>query len=263
MNIASAMVRRMGDKYYFLSAFFIARNVLTRQYRDSFLGIIWTVLQPMVQVLIYAFVFGKIMRFPVQNYVLFITSSFLVWQFIFQIMLTSTLSIIGNAENIKRSQIPVTIFPVAEVLKQCYTFGVSFVVMYGLACLTVTDFHWTALLVPVYMLPVVVAAFPVAIALGLATPYLRDLGDIINLGMSVMFWLTPVIYPITIVPEHMRIWFEFNPFYILIRPVSALVYEARLPTMYEMGTQLGLIVLIYILGIAVYKACRRNFVYYL
>lgn len=262
-RLPTDILRRLSDKYYFLTAWIIARNLITRQYRDSFLGVLWTVLQPMTHILVYTFVCAHVMRFPVNNYMLFICSSFLVWQFINSVLLTSTMSIIGHSQVISRCTISVTTFPIAEVLRHSYTFLVNFVVMYSVTVLFVEPFDWHALLVPFFMLPNVLAAFAVAIAVSLATPYMRDLGDLITVGMSVSFWLTPVIYPASIVPEKYQQWLEFNPFHILIRPITALMYEHRLPNLHELTTQYALIALIGLIAFTIYRKCRANFVYYL
>ena len=130
-----AEVDKVTDKYYLLTAFIIASNSITRQYRDSFLGVLWTVIQPSMQVIVYAVVFSTIMRFPVENYLVYLISGVLLWGFISSSLISSANSLIVQHDIIKRCMISKTVFPIAEVLRSLYTYVVSFLVMYILILL--------------------------------------------------------------------------------------------------------------------------------
>jgi lipopolysaccharide transport system permease protein len=256
--------KRLYDKYYFISAIIIAVNGVTRQYRDSVLGVLWTIIQPTIQVCIYLVVFNKIMRLPVENYLNYLVSTLLLWQFIATSLLTAKDSIISHADTIKRCIVPVTIFPFADALRSLYTYFVSFIIMFTLSTIiNPKGFHMTAFMWPIFLIPLLVTLIAVCIAVSFITPYLRDLGDLINVGLNVSMWLTPIAYSIDIIPEEQRYLFEFNPFYIMIRPIIAVVYQGRIPSIYEMATQIGLMIFAVFVSYYLYKICRKNFVFYL
>lgn len=123
-------LNKIFDKYYFLTALIIASNSITRQYRDSFLGILWTAIQPATQVAIYSVVFSTIMRFPVENYIVYLVSGVVLWGFISSSLITAPNAIISQSDTIKRCMISKTVFPIAEVLRNLYTYVVSFFIMY-------------------------------------------------------------------------------------------------------------------------------------
>lgn len=256
--------RKIFDKYYFLTALIIAQNSIARQYRDSFFGMIWTVIQPATQVAIYAIVFSVIMRFPVENYTVYLISGVVLWGFISNTLIAATTSLILQSDTIKRCMISKTIFPISEVLRNLYTYIVSFLVMYVFVLIfTAHKIGTPMLLFPLYLGAVVVVLTAVAIAVAFLTPYVRDVGDFINVGLNISFWLTPIVYPMEMVSESKRFWFEFNPFHILIRPITTIIYNNQVPSLYQTVTMAAVVLFGVVVSYFIYRACRKNFVYYL
>ena len=251
------------DKYYYLTIFEIAKNRLTRAYKDSYLGILWTLLQPTSQILIYAIVMPRIMRFPSEQYVPFLISSLLLWGFINNVILAGTSALVNNAEIIKRCTISKTIFPLSELAQYLYNFVISFLIMYVFSAIMYSSFHITILLLPLYMIPVLITLGATSIALSFITPYLKDFREIVAVGLNFAFWATPIVYPITIFPEEKQFIFFFNPFYILIRPISTLVYTGELPSFMDMVRLFALMLVTIAVSYFTYRKLRRNFVYYL
>jgi lipopolysaccharide transport system permease protein len=254
---------RFFDRYYFLTAIIIAQNSVTRQYRDSFLGVIWTVLQPTVQIIVYSLIFARIMRFPVENYVLYLIGSLLVWQLIAGVLIGSCNSIIMQSETIKRCMVSLTVFPVADVFRALYTYGISFGVMYAYALLFLVQFKATIFLLPLVLIPILIALMALSIALAFASPYIRDIGEVMTVLLNVAFWLTPIIYPLEAMPADVQPLYEYNPFYIMIRPVNMVVHDGVIPDGYAIGMQLLLTFVAVVVSYVIYRICRKNFVYYL
>jgi ABC-type polysaccharide/polyol phosphate export permease len=251
------------NKYYYLTIFVIAKNRLSRMYKDSYLGMLWTLLQPISQILIYAIVMPRIMRFPSEQYVPFLISSLLLWSFINNVIIAGSAALVNNAEIIKRCTVSKTIFPLSELAQYLYNFVISFFIMYAFSTVMYSSFHITILLLPLYMIPVLITLGAVSIALSFITPYLKDFKEIITVGLNFAFWATPIVYPITVFPEEKQFIFFFNPFYILIRPISTLIYSGELPSSMDM-LRLFVLMLISIAGsYFIYSKLRRNFIYYL
>lgn len=255
--------RILLDPYYLKTALLIAHNAIARQYRNSFMGILWMLIMPLTQVLIFSIVMPRIMRFPVEDYVLFLVSVYPLWSFISSCLVGATASLTSQAETIKRCVISKTVFPIADVLRQFYTYLVSFGVMYLFCMLFAWKWSPLILLVPLYLLPVLVIVTALAVAISFVAPYIRDIMEALMVVMNVGFWLTPVIYPISVVPEHLQRWFYLNPFHIMLRPMYLLGYEQRIPGFLDTFLLLALTAAAVAGSYAVYRVCRRNFVYYL
>lgn len=254
---------RLFDPYYWKTAVLIAQNQLAKQYRNSFLGILWTLMQPLTMAGVYSLIMPLIMRFPQEDYLLFICCSLPLWIFISTTLSGASHSILAQGETLKRCMISSTVFPVADVLKAVYTFCISFLTMYTVASVIVWRFDPIVFLIPLYLLPVLVIVMALSVGIAFVAPYLRDVGEMILMSMNILFWLTPVLYPITAVPERFRDLMGWNPFYIMIHPVQTLAFTHSLPTAADTLRLLALMLLAIAAGYAVYRQCRRNYVYYL
>jgi ABC-type polysaccharide/polyol phosphate export permease len=252
------------DRYYWQTAVLIARNNLARQYRNSFLGILWTLLQPLTIVCVYIVVMPRIMRFPMPDYPLYVIVSMPTWNFFISTFFGASQSIISNGETLKRCMVSSTVFPVADVLRNAYTFFLSFAIMYSVALIAgFASLDPIVLLMPLYFIPVLVTVGAVCIAIGFLAPYVRDIGDLTVMSMNMLFWLTPVAYPLEAMPGVLQSWIRWNPFYIMIHPVQILAYAHTLPGMQDMLPLLGLMCVSIAVGFSIYRLCRRNYVYYL
>jgi lipopolysaccharide transport system permease protein len=251
------------DRYYLMSVLLIAHNSISRQYRDSILGVVWMLILPLMQVVIYAVIMPLIMRTPVENYVLYLVTTFPLWSFIASSLVSSTKSLVTQAETLKRCTVSKTIFPVADVLRQFYTCLVSYFVMLVFAMLW--QWHWNpyVLLLPFYLIPVLVSITALSVGISFVAPYVRDVTECIIVGTNIMFWFTPVVYPITMIPAHLQPWFYLNPFYILMRPSYLLGYMGEIPGVADTLMLLGVTTASVAFGYSVYRLCRRNFIYYL
>ena len=251
------------DRYYWQTALLIARNGLARQYRNSFFGMLWTLFQPLTQVFIYTLIMPLILKLQMPAYPLYMAISIPMWGFFSGSLFGASNSIVANGETLKRCMISTTLFPVADVLRQGYTFCISFLCMYTVAWLFYGKATLCVLLVPLFFIPVLMTIGALAIAIAFIAPYLRDIGDLILVCMNMLFWLTPVVYSVDNLPPFAQSLMHFNPFYILIHPIHELAYYGNLP---QSGDVLRLLLLTAIsiaIGLGVYKACRRNYVYYL
>ena len=116
---------------------------------------------------------------------------------------------------------------------------------------------------PLYVGAIIIILASLSIALAFLTPYIRDVGEFVNLTLNISFWLTPIVYPIEMIPEDKRFLFEFNPFYILIRPIITIIYNNQIPSMHQTVTLALLAILSVVVSYTIYRLCRKNFVYYL
>ena len=254
---------RIKDHFFWLTAFVIAKNTVTREHQNSFLGMLWMVIMPLIHIIIFSTIMPLIMARQIENYALYLVASLPLWTFISGSITNACNSILHQAETIKRCIVPAVVFPMAEVMKQFYTYLVSFFTMYIFCALFYSAFHWQIIFLPLLLIPVFFTVMAIAIAVSFAAPYVRDVGYLINIAMSMLFWFTPIVYPLSHVPEHLQWLFWLNPFYVLIHPVQQLVYTQTLPH------ALDLIALFIVFCGAVvvsglfYRICRRNYVYYL
>jgi ABC-type polysaccharide/polyol phosphate export permease len=262
----SASIRHFGvffDRYYWQTAVLIARNGLARQYRNSFLGMLWTLFQPLTMVFIYALVMPMIMKSRTDNYPLYMVVSLPTWSYFSGALFGSSISILNNGETLKRCMVSSTVFAVADVLRFTYTYFISFGTMYIVALLLFAPLSPTLLLLPVFFLPVLMTIGALCIAIAFLAPYVRDIGDLVLVCLNMMLWLTPVVYPVEILPQWAQDIMQWNPFFILLHPIQMLAYQHVVPGMHEILHLLLVTFIAICVGFGIFSVCRRNYVYYL
>lgn len=252
-----------GDIYYWRTALFIAKSNLAKQYRNSFLGIIWTLVQPLSMVVVYAIIIPLIAHFSTENYPLYIICTLPLWGLISNSLVSANYTLLAQAETLKRCMISTTVFPIAEMIRLSYTYFISFAVMYVVVMLMGYSVSWHVLLWPLYFIPVMLSITGICIGIAYAAPYVRDIAEAIVVGMNVMIWFSAVVYPITAVPEWVGRIMAWNPLYILLQPLIELVYYQRLPGLFIMVKLFGVMFISLAIGYTLYRVCRRNYVYYL
>jgi lipopolysaccharide transport system permease protein len=254
---------RIRDMYFWMTAFIIAKNNIVREYQNSFLGVVWTVLLPLIQVVIFVIIMPMIMSRSIENYPLYLVASFPLWAFISGGLVQSCNAILNQAETIKRCMVSSVVFPIADIMKHFYNYIISFLTMYAFCLVFYVDFDPVVLLLPLFLLPLLITMLAMSITISYIAPYVRDVGYLMHMVVTIMFWFTPVVYPMSVVPADKQWLFWLNPFYILMQPVQQLIFLHQLPTFTDIFANAIVMAISVIGGFFVYRACRSNYVYYL
>lgn len=251
------------SKRYLASVVFLSNLSLKRMYFGSYLGIIWSIIQPATYIAIMSIVMAHIMKFPIEDYPLLLMAGLVPWTLITAAATQGSYTLINSSAAFKNTILPKTIFVIAEMLLQVYIFLIAFIVMYLVIILFFADHRPTIFLLPFAAAPLLITSFSLGILFAYIGPYMRDISHMLNVGFQAFFWLTPIVYPISMLPEQYQHIQQFNPFYILIRPVQTVTYHGEWPPLFELETATLIAVLVTAIAILVAKKLRRNVIYYL
>ncbi len=265
ISLLKSMFKKVLDIFYWRSAIVIAKAQVSAQYKDSLLGALWSVIQPVIQMCVYALVFKYFMKLNTPNYLLYIISTMPVWNLINQSLMMCANSILTNADVITRCTVSKTLFPISTIFRASYTYFIYFISVYLVAIIVFDQtLHYTVLLVPFYIILIILIIIPTGIAISFVSAYIRDTNEILTVLLQSVVWLTPVMYPISIMPEKIQFLCKnFNPFCIMITPFTKLIHQGVMPDFYDNLRLFAVLGVSSIIGIVFYKLCRRNFVYYL
>jgi len=178
----------------------VRRDVKTR-YRGSFLGVAWTLLNPLIFMLVYSIIFGKFLKvhYPGHSATVFILSGLLAWTFFSQALIQATTSIVGNAALVRRVAFPWVLLSFSTVIAALVNYVISLLLLIPFMLISHKGIGLPVLAVPV----LVGVTFALSLGLGLilaaANVYLRDMQYLVTLGTLIWFYLTPIIYPWTLV----------------------------------------------------------------
>jgi lipopolysaccharide transport system permease protein len=192
--------------------FLVWRDVKVR-YKQTAIGAAWAVLSPLLTVLIFAVVFGRLAKIPSDGlpYIVFAFAGFLPWTYFAQALARSSTSLVGNAHLITKVYFPRLIIPLSSVLTPAVDFGLSVLTLFGLMAWYRIAPTWNLLALPAYLLLAGVIAFSVALWLAPLNVRYRDVNHTIPFLVQAWMYASPVVYPVSLVPEPWRVLYSLNP----------------------------------------------------
>lgn len=218
------------------------------RYKQSLLGPFWAILQPLSLMLIYTIIFSFIFRIPSGDkpYALFVFTGLLPWICFSSALTSATNSLTSHASLITKVYFPREILPLTYVVASLFDFIVASLVLGGLLFYYHVPLTWNAL----YVLPIMMALTLFAVAMSLFFSALqgryRDIGFGIGLLLQIWLFATPVVYPLSMVPERWRSFYMLNPMTSIVEGFRGVILQGTTPDF----SSLGLSVLISIVLLA-------------
>ncbi len=211
----------------------VARDMKLR-YKGSVMGIAWSLLNPLAQLLVFSFIFKLILPLNIPNYTAFLFTGLLVWTWFQTSLFAATTAIIEGEALIKRPGFPTAILPVVTVLSNLIHFLIALPLLMLFLIITGVGIQWT-----IVLLPLVVAVqflFALSLAYFAATFHVtfRDTQHLIGVALMLLFYLTPIFYDSSVVPEQFQFVYRLNPILHLIEAYRAILVEGVLPAVLPM-----------------------------
>lgn len=215
----------------------LKRDVQAR-YRGSALGLLWSLVTPIVMLSIYTFVFQTVFKSRWTDTSGETTLSFAIILFLglsIHGLLTETLTkspllIVGNQNFVKKIVFPLDILSWVTLFSGLFTFLISFVLLLALILFELKSIPVTALLVPVILLPYCVLMLGLSWVLAALGVYLRDIQQITGTLATLLLFLSPVFYSTSILPEKFQLWISLNPLSYIVESCRAVLIYGNLPS---------------------------------
>lgn len=241
---------------------FLKTNVkkdIRGKYKGSFLGVLWSFINPLLSVLVYAIVFQYIMRFNIEHYLIYLISGIIPWTFFTTALNSGMNSILFNANIIKKVYFPRSILPISSVTSALINFLISCIII-----LLFTMFSGVGISIYLIYLPIVVIiqyilCLGIVFILSAVEIYVKDIEHIINFFISMLFYVTPILYTPDAVPENMQFLLKANPMSYIIESYHNIFYYKQSPDLYKLGIVFLISVLIFILGYNIFKRLQKGF----
>lgn len=231
----------------------IARN-LKAKYQRSMLGFVWTLLNPMLMIVVLVAVFSYIIRIQIEHYWAFLISGYFVWNYVSQMLNTGTYILAEHGRLTRAVRFPAEVPVLAALLSRLVEFSIELSLM--LVLLVVV--HHGGVPASFALLPVLIV-LQVLIALGLVLPlsvmavFFRDIEHALPVVLTVMFYVTPVFYNLDFVPESIRPFYLMNPLAGLLTLYHTVLYEGAWPSLTLLGGTSAFALLLAPLGYVVFN----------
>lgn len=249
-------------KYRTLLKELVIRDIKIR-YRKSFLGLLWTVLNPLLMMVVITSIFSTLFKSNIDNFAVYFLTGSLLFTLNSEATTQAQLSILSNGALIKKVYIPKYLFPLSKVLSAVVNFGFAFLALIIVMLVTRVQFHVTLVFffIPVFYL--VLFSTGLGLVLAALTVYFRDLSHLYNVFVLAWMYLTPVFYPIEIVPESGRVYMEWNPMYKFILYFRELAIDGAFPGWQLNLECLAIGVISFLIGILVFYKKQDKFILYI
>jgi ABC-type polysaccharide/polyol phosphate export permease len=215
-------------------------NNLRRRYQRSVLGFAWSLLNPLLMMIVLTTVFSLLFKRDPRTYSIYVFTGMLPWTFISESIQIGSLSITSAEGFMKKVYVPKIFFPLVAISTEAINFALSMVSMMFLALFVGLQLHWSLLLLPLAMTVTFFYTFGIVLALAVATVYFRDLTHLVRVILTSFFYLIPIVYPISAVPEKYAPFFRSNPFSAFINLYREIIFNGVVPSFEEWAVPIAL-----------------------
>jgi len=252
--------KRFGELLYLVSV-----TEFKKTYFGTVLGYAWSLLRPLLLFAVLLFVFTKFIRVGsgVPHYPVLLLMNVVLFGFFSESTGASVLSVVSQEGVVRKTQFPRLVIPLSVVLTSLFNLAVNLVVVLVFILAFGVSPQWTWLLFP--LIVAVLFAFVTGVSLLLSSLYVRfrDTAIIWSVVASALFYATPVIYPIEVVPARFRRFFALNPLLYFIEIVRAPVHDGVLPSMHTLTVATSCALVAVVVGWTVWRRLSRGFYPYL
>jgi len=233
----------------------VLRNLKIR-YKSSFLGFLWTLLNPLFMTLIYLIFIG-ILRFNIDIRVLL--TGIMPWQFFVMCLSDSVNSVSGNANLVKKTYFPRIILPFSMVVANLVNFLLSLVVLFFLLIFFKTSFSLMLGFLPLIIIIQTLFILGLSLIISCSNVYFRDTEHIVSVLLLAWFFLTPILYPIKMVPERFLSIYFLNPMASIVALYRTVFLGQALPEWQLLGLSLGIAFVLLAVGSRVFLKFEHYF----
>ncbi len=236
----------------------VARDIKLR-YKRSALGIVWTLLNPLAQLLVYHFIFRLVLPLQIPNYASFLFTGLIAWNW-FQFSLSqATLAIVDNRELVKRSGFPLAILPIVTVMSHLVHFLIALPVLCIFLAIEGIPITKAVIFLPFVM--IVQFIFTLALSYIVATSQVRfhDTQYLLGVALHLCFFLTPIVYDAGVVPPRYALIYWVNPMTHLVKAYRSIIMQGSFPDLLPLLGLLGISMVMLLFTYRYFKWSSRRF----
>ena len=255
------MIKHLKEIYAYRQMIFsLVRKELRGRYKGSVLGFLWTFINPLLQLMVYTFVFSIVLPNNIDKFYLYLFVGLVPWLFFSGSMTGGAACIVNQKDMVKKIYFPREVMPISYVASGFVNMLFCFIVIFAVIIVSGVGVNPVALLyLPVIMIVEFIMALGGAMLTSALTVYFRDLEY--SLGILTMAWMyfTPVVYSMEMVPDWIKPYFNLNPMTPVINAYRDILYYKQVPHLLTLvqGLVLGIIVLI--IGSISFRKLQRGF----
>ncbi len=244
----------------------LVRRDFVARYKQTVLGPLWFVIQPLLTTLMFTVVFGKIAKIPTDGmpHILFYMSGIVIWNYFSKCLTSTSKTFVANAGLFGKVYFPRLVIPISLVISNLFQFLIQFVmlvmfIVYFAFAGVDFNWNWQLLLIPVYVIIAAGMGLGFGILFSSMTTKYRDLINLLSFGMQLWMYATPIVYPLSEVPAKYRWLVELNPVTPLVEGFKASLLGVGTISFGSLLYSFVFTVVLLFVGILVFNKVEQNF----
>lgn len=229
------------------------------KYKHSFLGVLWSFINPLLQIAVYAIIFPLIMRNNIPNYTVFMVCGLIPWNYFSTVINRSSFTIIENGNIIKKVYFPREILPLSLVTSETINFFISTIIIICFTLAYGMGLTKYVLLYPLVLLIQYILLIGTSLIVSSITVYFRDLQHFIGVLLQLFFYATPIVYSMETIPENFRWILKANPMTYIIDGFRDIFYYQRMPDIKMLGIIFVIGIIVCVLGYLIFNKLQKKF----
>jgi lipopolysaccharide transport system permease protein len=240
----------------------LARREISVRYRQTVVGLLWVLLQPLVTTAIFTTVFVFFIRIPDQgsSYPLFAFAGIAVWQYFTRIVSEGGGSLIASSGLITKVSFPRIIIPLISPIAAGVDCLIAILALTVLTAAFGAHLSWTVIFAPLVILAVALFGYAIALWLAPLNAIYRDIGIVLPFVIQIAMYLSPIVYPASLVPEKVRWLYELNPIAVMVDSMRWVVLGTNPPSVAGIAVFLLLTILLFWGGTQIFRKMEGNLV---
>lgn len=241
---------------------FLKSNVkkdIRGKYKGSFLGVLWSFINPLLSVLVYAIVFPYIMRIKVENYLIYLITGIIPWTFFTSSINMGLISVLSNADIIKKVYFPRIILPISTVTSCLVNFLISCLIIVLFCLGSGLGISFQILWLPLIAIIQYVMLLGFTFILSAIEMYMRDIEHIVNFILSMAFYVTPILYTPDIFPEKLAWVLKVNPMAYLVNAYRSIFFYQKMPDLIGIGVVSIFSIFLFVIGYLIFEKLQKGF----
>ena len=229
------------------------------KYKGSFLGILWSFINPLLQVLVYALVFPYIMKVETENYLIFLICGIIPWTWFITSISQGTTSITNNANLIKKVYFPREILPISVVTSGLVNFLISCLIILIFVIFGGLGITWHLVFLPFIIIVQYLFTLALIFVLSAVNVYVKDVEYIVAFIINMLFYATPILYTTEMFSGPILWLFRLNPLAHLINAYRDVFYVHHIPNLINLSVLLGVSILLVVICYIIFKKLEKGF----
>ncbi|MFC5446854.1 ABC transporter permease [Paenibacillus aestuarii] len=245
---------------------FVKREIIAR-YKGSYLGIIWSFLNPLLMLSVYTFVFSEIFKAKWSSgvdeskieFALVLFCGLITFNIFSETVSRAPSLIISNPNYVKKVVFPVEILPIISMGSSLFQFLINLIILFLGVFLFLGAVHWTIVFLPLVLLPIVLLSMGISWFLASLGVYLRDIAQIISIAVQAIMLISPIFYSVSSIPQKFRIIYDLNPISYVVEDMRRIIIWGQLPQWGWLVSGTILSLFIFFIGYFWFRKTRQGF----